>query len=125
MTVKQLIVGTLVASLAAGLVPARALAATDEGTPGTTPVAAAPAPSVDLRDAARHAVAHMVIADPQAPAAKDKERPGRKDVGMAGGGGGGAASTVMMVVGLVASIGMTYYMVKMLKKTQNQSSSNQ
>jgi hypothetical protein len=41
-----------------------------------------------------------------------------------GGGGGGHMMMVVSLVGMVAGIGMTYYMIKQMQKTTNQATSS-
>ena len=40
-----------------------------------------------------------------------------------GGGGGGHMMMIMSLVGMVAGVGMTYYMIKQMQKTTNQATS--
>ena len=134
MTISKPLVFTLVVSLAANLIPARAWASDD--TPSAAPtvvtkpaesVQTLPASPVDLRAAARAAGAKLAAQDRQhlgaSPAASNARRDRSSDDLQYGGGGGGSKmGMIMMLVGTVVGIGMAYYMVQTLKKQQNSSS---
>ncbi|MGE5244072.1 MAG: hypothetical protein ACM3SQ_07585 [Betaproteobacteria bacterium] len=121
MSIARLIAATLAASLMVGLVPAGALASDDTTTasaPGTVtgkqilPSASA---STDLRAAARREATRLAAERPNAAASAWPGRSNDRAMSMTQGGGGGGVA-LAMVVGLAASVGVTYYVMKQLKK---------
>lgn len=130
-TLKKSIVFTLVAALAANLIPARAWASDDTSAPtasATTtkpaePVGTLPASTPDIRASARAALARLADEDRQrlaaSPATSGARRDRSRDDMQYQGGGGSKMGLIMMLVGTAVGIGMAYYTVQLLKKQQN------
>jgi hypothetical protein len=129
---KKSIVFTLVASLAASLVPAQAWASDDTVAPAATvvtrsaePVPTLPAPATNIRASAQAALARLAdesrdrqpgAATTMSGARRDRSN---NDMQYQGGGGGSKMGLIMMLVGTAVGIGMAYYTVQLLKKQQN------
>lgn len=133
MSLKKSIVFTLVASLAANLIPARAWASDETSAPAPSavtkpaePVSTLPAPTTNIRAAAQAALAKLADEDRQrlnaTPALSGARRDrSRDDMQYPGGGGGSKMGLIMMLVGTAVGIGMAYYTVQLIKKQQNSS----
>jgi len=116
MTIKRTIAAAVVMSLVASVLPATAWAAEDQN--GT---AAPKAPAVDLRASTTKALAN-VAGNPVQVTAPPKAQPsGRRNAAASGGGKGGgmSAGAVMAIVGIVASVGTTYFVIKEMHKTES------
>lgn len=111
MNLKRTAAAAVVASLMAGFLPATAWAAESDKND-----------KVDLRGATAKALASTnavgQVATP-APAPGKPQKSNRRNSG-GGGGGGGATGTIMMVVGIAASLGATYFVIKEMNKTTEQ-----
>ena len=133
MTLHRPIVFTLVVSLAANLIPARAWASDDTAPPAPTvsttpaePVSTVPANVPNIRASARAALARMADEDRErlaaAPATSGARHDRSRDDMQYQGGGGSKMGLIMMLVGTAVGIGMAYYTLQLLKKQQNTSS---
>jgi len=130
-TLKKSIVFTLVAALAANLIPARAWASDDTSAPTAVtkpaePVGTLPASTPDIRASARAALARLADEDRQrlaaTPATSGARHDRSRDDMQYQGGGGSKMGMIMMLVGTAVGIGMAYYTVQLLKKQQNSGS---
>jgi len=106
MNLKRMTAAAMVASLAVTFVPATAWAADNNKT------------NIDLRGATAKALAATGQVTTPAPAPGKPQKSNRRNSG--GGGGGGTTGTVMMVVGIAASLGATYFVIKEMNKTTDQ-----
>jgi hypothetical protein len=109
MNLKRMTAAAVVASLVLTLVPATAWAAGDEKA------------GMDVRAATARALASQSVGQvtTPAPAPGKPQKSNRRNSG-SGGGGGGATGTIMMVVGIAASLGATYFVIKEMNKTTEQ-----
>ena len=107
MNLKRMTAAVMVASLVVTFVPATAWASDNEKA------------NVDLRGATAKALAATGQVATPAPAPGKPQKSNRRHSG-SGGGGGGATGTVMMVVGIAASLGATYFVIKEMNKTTEQ-----
>lgn len=110
MTLRKIVSATLMASLLLAVAPITARAA--DG----------PTPAPSLRASMDRAVADVVAAQKANPAAKAVRREASAAAGarMTGGGvGGGKGMMVMMILGTVAGLAGTYYVVKEMRKQSN------
>lgn len=111
MNLKRTTAAAVVASLMIGFLPATAWAAENDKND-----------KVDLRGATAKVLASTNGAVGQvttpAPAPGKPQKSNRRNSGS--GGGGGATGTIMMVVGIAASLGATYFVIKEMNKTTEQ-----
>lgn len=107
MNLKRMTAAAVVASLAVTFVPATAWAADTNKS------------NIDLRGATAKALAATGQVTTPAPAPGKPQKSNRRNSG-GGGGGGGSTGTIMMVVGIAASLGATYFVVKEMNKTTDQ-----
>lgn len=111
MNLKRTMATAVVASLMAGFMPTTAWAAESDKND-----------KVDLRGATAKVLASTnaagQVATP-APAPGKPKKSNRRNSSN-GGGGGGATGTVMMIVGIAASLGATYFVIKEMNKTTEQ-----
>lgn len=116
MNAKQGLACSLVVCLAVNLIPARAWAGTSAAADVVVPAESVRAvPDVDLKAAVRDAVARLDPVEPSPrPAAATRARAATPAAVVRQGGGGMGA--VIGIVSLVAGLGMTYYMIKEMKK---------
>ncbi len=116
MNAKQGLACSLVVCLAVNLIPARAWAGTGPAPDDVAPAESVRAvPDVDLKAAVRDAVARLDPVEPSPrPVAAARARTAAPTAAVRQGGGGMGA--VIGIVSLVAGLGMTYYMIKEMKK---------
>jgi len=107
MNLKRMTAAAVVASLAMTFVPATAWAADNEKS------------NVDLRGATAKVLASTGQVTTPAAAPGKPQKSNRRNSG-GGGGGGGSTGTIMMVVGIAASLGATYFVIKEMNKTTEQ-----
>lgn len=113
MNLKRTTAAAVVASLMIGFLPATAWAA--EGDKDKND-------KIDLRGSTAKVLASTNAAVGQvttpAPAPGKLQKSNRRNSGS--GGGGGTTGTVMMIVGIAASLGATYFVIKEMNKTTEQ-----
>ncbi|HUL75293.1 MAG TPA: hypothetical protein VLT86_19425 [Vicinamibacterales bacterium] len=115
MNVKRTIATAVILSLVAAALPATAWAA-DDSKNATAPKA----PAVDLRASTARALASVTGEPVQVATPPAARNTGRRNAAKGGGGGGGGMGAVMAVVGIAASIGATYFVIKEMHKTESQ-----
>ncbi|HKW02987.1 MAG TPA: hypothetical protein VJN96_24390 [Vicinamibacterales bacterium] len=112
MNLKRTVATAVVGSLMAGFLPATAWAAENDKND-----------KVDLKSATAKVLATTnavgQVTTP-APAPGKPQKSNRRNSSNGGGGGGGTTGTVMMIVGIAASLGATYFVVKQMNKTTEQ-----
>jgi hypothetical protein len=116
MSIKRFAAAGLVASLIVGLVPAAAFAGDDSIVATKAPASSTLMSTVDLRGATARALATTINEQTQIIAPPTEKKSNRRNAASGGASGGGGGGTVMMVVGLVASIGTTYFIYKEMTK---------
>ena len=113
MNLKRTIAAAVVMSLVASVLPATAWAAEDQNK------ATAKTPVVDLRGSTEKALANVTGDRIQVTTPPTEQKTGRRNSGKGGGGGGGMGAA-MAIIGIAASIGTTYFVIKEMHKTENQ-----
>jgi hypothetical protein len=127
MSIKRVAAAGVVASLLVGFVPATAWAGDDSIVSTKAPAPSKLMSTLDLRSATARAVESAINAQQQiierqqilAPP-MDKKSNRRNAAASGGASGGGGGGTAMMVIGLVASLGATYFIYKEMTKTTDQ-----
>ena len=114
MNIKRSIAAAVVVSLVATALPATAWAADDSNK-----APASKAPAVDLRASTERALANVTGEPVQVTAPPATTKPGLRKAAK-GGGGGGGMGTAMAIIGIAASIGTTYFVIKEMHKTESQ-----
>jgi hypothetical protein len=111
MNLKRMTAAAVVATLMTGFIPATAWAA--EGDKND---------KVDLKGATAKVLASTnAVGQVTTPApAPGKPQKSNRRNSSNGGGGGGTTGTVMMIVGIAASLGATYFVIKEMNKTTEQ-----
>jgi hypothetical protein len=111
MNLKRMTAAAVVATLMVGFLPATAWAAESDKKND----------KVDLRGATAKVLASTnsvgQVTTP-APAPGKPQKSNRRN--SSNGGGGGTTGTVMMIVGIAASLGATYFVIKEMNKTTEQ-----
>lgn len=123
MNLKRMTSVVMVASLIVASLPATAYAAGNENSATTTAAVSLPTllSGIDLRGATARALASSSVGQVTTPApAPGKPQKSNRRNAASGGGGGGATGTIMMVVGIAASLGATYFVIKEMNKTTEQ-----
>jgi len=119
MTARRTVATAVLAVFLTGLVPAPSFAASE--TSATAPVRQSGGSTTSLRDAGRKAVTELVKDAPThatlavTPSARQSSRTSRR--AQSNGGGSKVLPTVLTLVGVAASVGVTYYAVKEMKKS--------
>ncbi len=113
MNLKRMTAAVAVCSLMASMLPATAWASESDK-------------KVDLRSATEKVLASQSVGQVTTPApAPGKPQKSNRRNSSNGGGGGGTTGTVMMIVGIAASLGATYFVVKQMNKTTDELTATQ
>jgi len=122
MSIKRMTAAGVVASLLVGFVPATAWAGDDSIVTTKAPASSKLMSTLDLRGATARAVQstineqQQVVDRQQILAPPTEKKSNRRNAASGGASGGGGGGTTMMVVGLVASLGATYFIYKEMTK---------
>jgi hypothetical protein len=117
MTSKRTVSAVLVASLMVGFAPVTAWAAGDDSIVPSASVAPKFAARFDLRAATASALAGTVIERQQVASVALPPAPKVARRNAAKGGGGGGMGITMAAIGIAASLGATYFVMKEVNKS--------